>query len=69
METLLTATSFFISLLLVVISVPPIVRVSKAKNLFEPFDERKVHTRIVPPLGGVAIFLGFVLVKIIATDG
>ncbi len=69
MEIILTSEAFIISFLLVVISVPPIMRVATAKRLFEPFEERKVHTKIVPPLGGVAIFIGFTLSAIIATDG
>lgn len=69
MEILLTIGAFLISFVLVVISVPPIVRVAKAKKLYDNFNERKVHTKVVPPLGGVAIFIGFVLSSIIATDG
>ena len=69
MEIILTSEAFIISFLLVVVSVPPIMRVATAKRLFEPFEERKVHTKIVPPLGGVAIFIGFTLSAIIATDG
>ena len=51
------------------ISVPPIIRIAQAKHLFEPFEDRKIHTKAVPPLGGVAIFIGFTLSSIIATDG
>lgn len=69
METILTAISFLLSFSLVVISIPPLIRVAKAKNLFEQFDERKIHTQIVPPLGGIAIFIGFILSTIISTDG
>ena len=69
MELILTLEAFVISLLLVVVAIPPIIRVANAKHLFEPFEERKVHTKIVPPLGGVAIFIGFTLSSIIATDG
>lgn len=69
MEFVLTGIAFLLSLLIVIISVPPIIRVSKAKNLFDTFNERKIHTQVVPPLGGVAIFLGFILSTIIATDG
>ena len=69
MGIFLTITAYVLGLLLVVISIPPIIRISRAKNLFEPFDERKVHTQIVPPLGGVAIFIGFILSTILATDG
>lgn len=69
MEILLVIGAFLIGFVLVVISVPPILRVAKAKQLYENFNERKVHTQVVPPLGGVAIFIGFVLSSIIATDG
>ena len=69
MELILTIEAFICSLLLVVVAIPPIIRVAKAKHLFEPFEERKIHTKIVPPLGGVAIFIGFTLSAIISTDG
>lgn len=54
---------------LVIIAVPPISRVARQKQLFDSVDERKIHTSSVPPLGGVAIFLGFILSTIISTDG
>ncbi len=69
METILIIGAFIIGFLLVMIAVPPIIRVAQAKHLFEAFEERKIHTKIVPPLGGVAIFIGFTLSSIIATDG
>ena len=69
MEILLISSALTISFILVMITVPPIVRIAKAKKLFEPFEERKIHTKVVPPLGGVAIFIAFVLSTIIATDG
>lgn len=69
MELILTIGAFIIGFILVMISIPPIIRVAHSKRLFEPFDERKIHTKIVPPMGGVAIFIGFTLSSIIATDG
>ena len=69
MELILTVGAFIISFILVVVSVPSIIRVANAKHLFEPFEKRKIHTKIVPPMGGVAIFIGFTLSSIIATDG
>jgi UDP-N-acetylmuramyl pentapeptide phosphotransferase/UDP-N-acetylglucosamine-1-phosphate transferase len=69
MEIILTIGAFIISFLLVMVSIPPIIRVANAKHLFEPFEERKIHTKIVPPMGGIAIFIGFTLSSIIATDG
>lgn len=52
-----------------IIAIPPILRVARAKHLYEPFETRKVHNGDIPPLGGVAIFLGFLISAIIATDG
>lgn len=69
MELTLTIGALIIGFILVMISIPPIIRVAHSKRLFEPFDERKIHTKIVPPMGGVAIFIGFTLSSIIATDG
>lgn len=69
MNFILTIGAFVISFILVVISIPSIIRIANAKRLFEPFDARKIHTRIVPPMGGIAIFIGFTLSSIIATDG
>ena len=69
MDYILTFGAFVIGFLLVFITVPPIIRVAHAKHLFEPFDERRIHTKVVPPMGGVAIFIGFTLSSIIATDG
>ncbi len=63
------AIAFFLALVLVVISVPPIVKVADAKKLFDEGNERKVHTRAIPVAGGVAIFLGFTVSTIIATNG
>ena len=69
MELILTIGAFIIGFLLVMVSIPPIIRVANAKHLFEPFEARKIHTKTVPPMGGVAIFIGFTLSSIIATDG
>lgn len=69
MEIILTIGAAIIGFLLVMIAIPPIIRVAKEKKLFEPFEERKIHTKRVPPLGGVAIFIGFTISSIIATDG
>ncbi len=68
-ELLLVGLSVLISFGATLIAIPPIVRVAEKKHLFDVPDERKIHDRVVPPLGGVAIFLGFVLASIIATDG
>lgn len=69
MDLILTIGAFIIGFLLVMVSIPPIIRVAHAKHLFEPFGDRKIHTKIIPPMGGVAIFIGFTISSIIATDG
>jgi UDP-GlcNAc:undecaprenyl-phosphate/decaprenyl-phosphate GlcNAc-1-phosphate transferase len=50
--------SFLIGALLVAVSIPIIVRVSKAKNLVDVPNERKVNKTVIPNLGGVALFFG-----------
>ena len=69
MEIILILSALILGFLLVLIAVPPIIRIAKSKHLFEPFEERKIHTKVVPPLGGVAIFIAFTLSAIFATDG
>lgn len=60
---------FLLGLGIVVFTIPPLIRVSFAKHLYDTPNERKVSKVIVPTLGGVAIFIGFILSTIIATDG
>jgi len=53
---------FFCSLLIVAFAIPSIIKVSFEKRLFDdPTESRKVHSRIVPNFGGIAIFSGFLL--------
>ena len=69
MELLLIISALFLGFILVLLSIPPILRVARAKKLYEPFNERKIHSRNIPSLGGIAIFFGLVLSTIIASDG
>jgi len=69
METILILGALIIGFTLVLLTVPPILRVARAKNLYDSFDERKIHKGSIPALGGVAIFIGFILSTIVATDG
>ena len=51
-------TSFFITLK----AIPAIIKVSKLKGLVDaPDGERKLHKKIVPTLGGVGMFAGFMI--------
>jgi len=69
MNLVLISSSFIISFILVLIAIPPVLKIAREKHLFEPFEKRKIHSTTIPPLGGVAIFIGFTLSSIIATDG
>lgn len=52
---LVFVTSFFVVLL----STPSLIKVAILKRLFDaPGDTRKLHTRMVPTIGGVIIFAG-----------
>ncbi len=51
---------FIISFIVSLIAIPSIIKVANEKSLFDkPSEERKIHTRSTPNLGGVSIFLGF----------
>lgn len=69
MEITLIILALFLGFILVVFTIPPIIRVGHAKRLFDPVNERKLHSKTIPPLGGVAIFIGFTLATVVATDG
>lgn len=48
--------AFFTALLLVMIAMPSLIKVAKLKHLVdEPGDERKLHSRSIPTLGGIMI--------------
>lgn len=47
---------FVFSFLIVYVSIPTIIRISRRKNLLDEPDTRSSHKRKIPNLGGVAIF-------------
>lgn len=54
---LIFVTSFFVVLL----STPSLIKVAILKRLFDaPGDTRKLHTRMIPTIGGIMIFAGTV---------
>jgi UDP-N-acetylmuramyl pentapeptide phosphotransferase/UDP-N-acetylglucosamine-1-phosphate transferase len=54
---LVFVTSFFV----VVMSTPSLIKVAILKRLFDaPGDTRKLHTRMIPTIGGIIIFAGTV---------
>lgn len=60
--------AFLLAACIVYYSIPAIIRVAKLKNLYdEPNEERKAANRIVPTLGGMAIFLGFIISVVLSS--
>lgn len=57
-------TSFVISFLIV----PVIIKYSLKKNLLDIPGRRKIHKKVTPSLGGIAIFLGFFISCLIWID-
>lgn len=58
MENLLQIiTAFLLGLIMVYYFIPVIVRVSRAKNLYDIPNERKLNTTVIPNLGGIALFI------------
>lgn len=53
--------SFISALLIVIMAIPSVIRVSYLKHLYDVPDERKSHDKVIPTLGGLAIFAGFTI--------
>ncbi len=45
-------------------AIPVIIQVAKDKKLFDEPDERKVHKAVIPTLGGLGIFAGFIIASL-----
>jgi UDP-N-acetylmuramyl pentapeptide phosphotransferase/UDP-N-acetylglucosamine-1-phosphate transferase len=69
MNLLNASIAFLMGIALVIVTIPPIIRVSVAKHLYDKPNERKVSKTIVPTLGGVALFIGLTISSLIATNG
>ncbi len=52
--------AFFTAFAISFLTIPVIIKIANAKKLYDFPDERKIHLRNIPTLGGVGIFLGFV---------
>ncbi|MEO6893753.1 MAG: MraY family glycosyltransferase [Ginsengibacter sp.] len=50
-----------LSFLITLFSIPVIIEVAKDKKLFDVPGERKVHKVVIPTLGGLGIFAGFIM--------
>lgn len=54
-----------LAFLITFFSIPVIIEVAKDKKLFDEPGERKVHNVVIPTLGGLGIFAGFIFATLI----
>src|SRR5436190_15243103 len=50
-----------LAFLITFFAIPIVIQVAKDKKLFDEPDERKVHKNVIPTLGGLGIFAGFII--------
>jgi UDP-GlcNAc:undecaprenyl-phosphate GlcNAc-1-phosphate transferase len=55
----------FVSFTITFLAIPAIMKTAKEKKLYDIPDARKLHTRPIPSLGGVGIFIGFFLAALL----
>jgi len=53
--------SIGLSFIITFFAIPIIIQIAKEKKLFDEPDERKIHKAVIPTLGGLGIFSGFML--------
>lgn len=54
-----------LAFLITFFSIPVIIEVAKDRKLFDEPGERKVHKTVIPTLGGLGIFAGFIIATLI----
>lgn len=57
--------SGILSFLITFFAIPVIIQVAREKKMFDEPDERKVHKMVIPTLGGLGIFAGFILATLL----
>lgn len=58
---LLYLLCFVSALIISLVSIPQIIMVATKKRLYDtPDNDRKIHLRVIPNLGGIGIFFGFI---------
>jgi UDP-GlcNAc:undecaprenyl-phosphate/decaprenyl-phosphate GlcNAc-1-phosphate transferase len=62
------ALGFLLSFLITYVTIPSIIQIAKIKNLCAVPNERASHDTVIPTLGGLGIFVGFVLSICFWTD-
>ncbi len=50
-----------LAFLITFFAIPVIIQIARDKKLFDEPDERKVHKVVIPTLGGLGIFAGFII--------
>ncbi len=53
--------SAILAFIITFFAIPVIIQIAKSKKLFDEPDERKVHKAVIPTLGGLGIFAGFIV--------
>ncbi|MFZ4058736.1 MAG: glycosyltransferase family 4 protein [Ferruginibacter sp.] len=54
-----------LAFLITFFAIPIIIQVARDKKLFDEPDERKVHKMVIPTLGGLGIFAGFIMASLL----
>ncbi|MFS8082343.1 MAG: glycosyltransferase family 4 protein, partial [Ginsengibacter sp.] len=65
MDTILLSVG--LAFLITYFSIPVIIEVAENKKLFDEPDARKVHKTVIPTLGGLGIFAGFIIATLMGT--
>ena len=53
--------SLCLAFIITLLGIPVVIKIANDKKLFDEPDERKQHKEIIPALGGIAIFAGFIV--------
>ncbi len=67
-EPYLILAAFTASLVITAVSIPSIIKVAELKQMFDEPNERTVHDKSIPTLGGMAIFSGFMVSALFFSD-
>ena len=63
LDVLLTGS---VSFIITFLAIPIVIQIAEQKKLYDLPDQRKIHSRLVPSLGGIGIFGGFILSALIS---
>ncbi|GET33744.1 undecaprenyl-phosphate alpha-N-acetylglucosaminyl 1-phosphate transferase [Prolixibacter bellariivorans] len=68
-EVIYLFVTFIMAAGLTYFSIPTLIKVARLKHLYDEPNHRSAATTIVPTLGGVAIYVGFIISMIIGSNG